>query len=121
MKTKSIVKNLTENYAVLQAHYQAAYLGWWGNPCSKEAEKAYNDAKALICEKELSLKKIELDTKKMLTEIKLKTKEKPSKKKEKKGKKGAEITIQPILGDVYKFVTEYDIDFIAELVSKLKI
>jgi len=50
-RTKSIVKNLTENYAALQAHYQAAYLGWCGNPSSKEAEKAYNDAKAKILER----------------------------------------------------------------------
>lgn len=80
-KTKSIVKNLTENYAALQAHYQAAYLGWCGNPCSKEAEKAYNDAKALICEKEFAIRKLESITSKIAHEVKTRL----SKTKKKKG------------------------------------
>jgi hypothetical protein len=79
-KAKSIVRNLTENYAALQSHYQAAYLGWWGNPCSKEAEKDYNDAKATICEKEFALKELESRTLKIANQIKtqLKTKPKPT-------------------------------------------
>jgi hypothetical protein len=61
-ETETIVKELTENYAALQAHYQAAYLGWCGNPCSKEAEKEYNAARKLISERDFTLRKIEKDT-----------------------------------------------------------
>lgn len=73
-KTKTIVKNLTENYANLQAHYQAAYLIWWGNPCSKKAEKAFNEARAGICQKEFALKKLESATSKILKKIETKRK-----------------------------------------------
>jgi hypothetical protein len=59
VRTGTIVKDLTERYAALQSHYQAAYLGWYGNPCSKDAEHRYHEAKDLICAKELELTKIE--------------------------------------------------------------
>jgi hypothetical protein len=58
-RTESIVKELTEKYAALQAHYQNAYLGWCSNPCSIEAEKDYSDARKLILKKEMTLQEIE--------------------------------------------------------------
>jgi hypothetical protein len=73
-RTKAIVKNLTENYANLQAHYQAAYLGWWGNPCSKEAEKAFNEATARICQKDFGIRKLESATSEIAKEIEAKRK-----------------------------------------------
>ncbi len=59
VKTGTIVKNLTERYAALQSHYQTAYLGWYANPCSKDAEQKFHEAKDLICAKELELAEIE--------------------------------------------------------------
>ncbi len=59
LKNKIIVKNLTERYAALQSHYQTAYLGWYANPCSKDAEQKFHEAKDLICTKELELTEIE--------------------------------------------------------------
>lgn len=58
-RTAFIVKELTENYAALQTHYKAVYLGWCGNPCSEEAERRYNEATNLICTKELELQQLE--------------------------------------------------------------
>ncbi len=61
-KTQSIVKELTDNYAALQAHYMAAYLGWCGNPCSIEAEKRFIEEKAAIRSKEYALRELEKDS-----------------------------------------------------------
>jgi hypothetical protein len=139
-KAKSIVKNLTENYAALQAHYQAAYLGWCGNPCSKEAEKTYNDAKAMICKKEFALKKLESRTLELASQIKTQLKTKPkapvllkaAKKKEgkKRVREGAEEGLEywdwrskqeDMLTEGRIPVPEAVFDNIQELVSKLKI
>ena len=122
-KTKSIVKNLTENYAALQAHYQAAYLGWCGNPCSKEAEKAYNDAKALICKKEFTLRELESDTLKIADKIRTGTKQPKTKKK----MGGAKDNTPDLFSAQMPFpeekipIPEAFIDNIQELVSKLKV
>lgn len=127
-KTKSIVKNLTENYAALQSHYQAAYLGWCGNPCSKEAEKAYNEAKALICEKDFALKELENNTSKIADTIEKKLKERPKKGKpvkmaKRKAKKRAKMEggggfyVHPPLVPIPETMLEE----IQEIVSKLKI
>lgn len=122
-RVKSIVEGLTENYAALQAHYQAAYLGWCGNPCSKETEKAYNDAKDKICEKEFALRELESSTSKLHNEIKTKLAEKPA------GKKKAEVGMRryrakkpPAPMTMRRIpVPESTIDNIQELVAKLKI
>jgi hypothetical protein len=68
--TETIVNDLTENYAAMQTHYQAAYLGWCGNPCSKEAEKEYNKTKNMILENDFTLRKIEKDTSEMAEKLK---------------------------------------------------
>jgi hypothetical protein len=138
-RTKSIVEKLTENYAALQAHYQAAYLGWWGNPCNKDAEKAYNDARALICEKEFALKEIEPYTLKIAKKVKSELpksveKKAPAAKKapaKKKGNVGREVPYpkRPSypkethegFGRARVFVPKADLDKIEELVSKLKV
>lgn len=123
-RVKSIVENLTENYAALQAHYQAAYLGWCGNPCSKEAEKAYNDAREKICEKEFALRELESSTSKLANEIKTKLTEKPAAKM-KKGSKRKQLEqakmppAQITKGRIP--VPESTFDNIQELVAKLKI
>jgi hypothetical protein len=90
-RTEAMVKDLTENYAALQAHYQAAYLGWSGNPCSKIAEKKYNDVKAMICRKEFYLKVLESKTSELAKRIETdlgqemqKQKQKNASRKEKK-------------------------------------
>ena len=134
-KTKSIVEKLTENYAALQAHYQAAYLGWCGNPCSKEAEKAYQDAKALICEKEFALKEIELNTSRITEKVQAelpKKQKKPAKKVAKKahamegsGAGKIRYRIKPSCPEEVHseriFIPMADIDSLETLVSKLKI
>jgi hypothetical protein len=61
-KANSIVKDLTENYAELQAHYQQSYIAFATNPCSKQAETVFNDANAEIRKKEFSLKELEIKT-----------------------------------------------------------
>jgi hypothetical protein len=124
-RVKSIVENLTENYAALQAHYQAAYLGWCGNPCSKETEKVYNDAKNKICEKEFALRELESSTSKLDNEIKTKLRKKTKGKMKKGSAKRmqweqakmppAQITKRRIP------VPESTFDNIQELVAKLKI
>lgn len=38
-RAKSVVKELTENYATLQAHYQAAYVMYASNPCDKKIRR----------------------------------------------------------------------------------
>ena len=131
-RTKSIVKDLTENYAALQAHYQAAYLGWWGNPCSKEAEKSYNDAKTIICEKEFALKDVESNTKKIVDSIKPELKAKP-----KAAKKSWKMPVRPNIEKRYRkkvtrprkgtlpderfLISESVLKNIQEIVSKLKV
>jgi hypothetical protein len=123
-RVKSIVENLTENYAALQSHYQAAYLGWWGNPCSKEAEKAYNDAKAMICEKEFALKELESKTLKIANQIKtqLRTKRITKKKKAKaRVRREAERIPYTPSAEGRIPVPETVFENIQELVSKLKI
>ena len=102
-KTKSIVEKLTENYAALQAHYQAAYLGWWGNPCSKKAEKEYNDAKAIICQKEFTLNQLELTTRALYEQ----------------SKKGYSASINDIIS-IEELVSNLEVvDIISELTSKV--
>jgi len=61
-QAKSIVDNLTNNYATLQAHYQAAYLAFASNPCNMESEKAYHEANSYIMKKEFVLRKLEVET-----------------------------------------------------------
>lgn len=117
-ETKSIVNNLTENYAALQAHYQAAYLGWWGNPCSKEAERAYNDAKAVICKKEFALRELENTTLKLVNKIEAKQ-EIPREKKGRIAKR--EKRAGPPFARERIPVPETVFQNIEELVSKLKI
>jgi hypothetical protein len=117
---------LTENYAILQSHYQAAYLGWWGNPCSKEAEKAYNDAKAMICEKEFALKELESKTLKIANQIKTQlrtkriTKKKKAKAKARVRREAERIPYTPSAEGRIP-VPETVFENIQELVSKLKI
>lgn len=57
---KSLVKDLSEKYAKLQAHYQAAYLTFWSNPCNKDTEKACQEAMASIREKDYALAAMEI-------------------------------------------------------------
>lgn len=64
-QTKSIVDRLTENYATIQAQYQIAYLAWCGNPCSIDAEVAFNKERQKILQKEATLRKLEIETKKL--------------------------------------------------------
>jgi hypothetical protein len=59
---KTLISDLTENYAALQAHYQAVYLAYCMNPCSKEAEKSCLDAMSEIREKEYNLRELEIKT-----------------------------------------------------------
>ena len=121
-RVKSIVENLTENYAALQAHYQAAYLGWCGNPCSKETEKAYNDAKEKICEKEFALRELESSTSKLHNEIKTKRAKKPAAKMAKGKMKWDRAKIPPAPITKRRIpVPESTFDNIQELVAKLKI
>ena len=61
-RATAIVKDLTENYALLQAHYQMAYMGLWTNPCSPDSTKAYTEAIAKICNKEFLLRELENKT-----------------------------------------------------------
>lgn len=63
-RTKSIVKNLTDNFAALQAHYQAAYIAFTCNPCSEKFEKAFIEANSEIREKEYILREVEVETRK---------------------------------------------------------
>jgi len=58
-KARSIVEQLTEKYASLQAHYQAAYLNYVANPCSKEAEKTLKVANAEIREMASFIREVE--------------------------------------------------------------
>jgi hypothetical protein len=128
-KTKSMVKELTENYAALQAHYQAAYLGWWGNPCSKEAEKAYNDAKALICKKEFTFKELEINIRKIeaKTKIELKATRKPKTVAMREREPEKKEPLRPpryMYRKVHRekiFVPETDFDQIEKLITELKI
>lgn len=64
-KVKSWVKELTEGYANLQAHYQAAYLMFASNPCSKESEEECQKALKEIRQKTFMLNKLEAKTKKL--------------------------------------------------------
>jgi hypothetical protein len=57
-KTQSLVSGLTENYAIMQAQYSAVYLGWCGNPCSMDAEKAWQSERKKILEKETVLREL---------------------------------------------------------------
>jgi len=122
-KTKSIVKNLTENYAALQAHYQAAYLAWCGNPCSKEAEKARDDANKMIREKEFALKEVESKALKIADQIRTRQRKKPLPGKGIGGGRGEwEKEIPRIPSRERRIpVPETEFENIQELVAKLKI
>ena len=62
---QTMIKDLSENFATLQAHYQAVYLTFCANPCSKEAEKNCQEAMAEIRDKEYRLRELEVKTEKL--------------------------------------------------------
>jgi len=64
---QTLIKDLSENYAALQAHYQAVYIAYCANPCSKEAEKTCQDAMAEIRDKEYRLRELEVKSEKLDT------------------------------------------------------
>jgi hypothetical protein len=139
VKTSTIVKNLTERYAALQSHYQTAYLGWYANPCSKDAEKKFHEAKDLICAKWLDLAEIEkvsgltgTGTGVMFRKLEASDyipKMKEEKVREKKGRRNPpseEQKFKERLGErtAYSLDNELSnerLDKIQELISKLKI
>ncbi len=71
---KSLVTDLTEEYAAIQAHYKAAYVGWCTNPCNKEAEKNFQKALEDIREKDFSLREIEVKTEKLSKQLEIRSK-----------------------------------------------
>jgi adenine-specific DNA methylase len=68
-KVKAIVEDLDKHYAELQAHYQAAYIQFSTNPCSKESNKALEKANEEIRTMEFKLREIELQTEKFLQSL----------------------------------------------------
>jgi hypothetical protein len=68
-KAKSIVKELTENYATLQAHYQAAYLMYASNPCNKKSEEECQEAMKEIRDKTFILSELETKTRNISSSI----------------------------------------------------
>lgn len=62
---QTMIKDLSENFAALQAHYQAVYLTYCTNPCSREAEKNCLEAMAEIRDKEYRLRELEVKTEKL--------------------------------------------------------
>lgn len=98
-RTKSIVKNLTENYAALQAHYQAAYLAWCGNPCSHESQKTFEQERKRISDKEFALKSLEEQTKKLQIQAEKKAfslYETPKRKTKAKKERGVNRTLESL-------------------------
>lgn len=65
-KFKSLVQNLGKNYAMVQAHYQAAYLQYAANPCSKESNQVLAAANQEIRGLSTELKEIEITTEEVM-------------------------------------------------------
>lgn len=102
---KGLIENLGRNYAELQAHYQAAYLHFAGNPCSKEASQVLAKANDEIRRMEFKLREIEIKTEEILKVAKLR--EKREFKREYRGFKVVLDEVSAILDDIEKLVSEF--------------
>jgi len=119
-KVRAIVENLDKHYAELQAHYQAAYLQFCSNPCSRRSNKALERANEEIRKMEFKLREIEIKTEKFLQLPTVPFEEEISGLVELKPKKfifgerkrmaivGLRgVQLRALLGDIYKLVSEF--------------
>lgn len=104
-RVKAIVENLGRNYAELQAHYQAAYLQFAGNPCDKKANEALARANEEIRRMEFKLREIEFKTEKFVQSTELR-----KKKARERGLKGLALHLERdsiIIDEIGKLVSEF--------------
>jgi len=117
-KVRAIVENLDKHYAELQAHYQAAYLQFCSNPCSRRSNKALERANEEIRKMEFKLREIEIKTEKFLQLPTVSFEQipvfdlKPKKflfgrRKRMAIRELRGFQVPALLGDIYKLVSEF--------------